>query len=147
MAVTAHWYGNVFDKAMNKEIDFEADDIHICLLDNTYVPDQAHEYFDDVVGDELPTAGGYTHEGEPLTVLGAAYNAGTGIFNIDATVDPVWAAATFTAAFAVIFDNTPAADADKPLISYIDFGGDVSVTAGTFTITLAGGGIAKVTVA
>lgn len=147
MAVTAYWYGNALSAAFNKEIDFAADAIHMCLVDDTYTPSQAHNYFNDVVGDELPDAeGGYTHEGKLLATLTSAYDDGTGIFKIDATVDPVWTAATFTARYAIIFDNTPGTDATKPLISYIDFGANVSVTAGTFTVTLHDDGIAKVTV-
>jgi hypothetical protein len=144
VAVTANWYGRGFLKVFNKEIDFDTDAIKIALLADTYTPSQSHDYFDDVVASELGATGGYTTGGKLLATLTPAYDDST-IFSLDATVDPVWTSATFTCKYAVIYDSTPGSDATNPLIAYINFGGNVSVTNGTFTITFAAGGICKVT--
>ena len=65
MAVTARWYGLGLKAALNKEVDFDSDTIKVALLDDGYTPSQAHDYFDDVVGDEV-SGDGYSHEGATL---------------------------------------------------------------------------------
>ena len=59
-------------------------------------------------------------------------------------VDPSWATATLTARYCVIYDSSPATDATRPLIAYLDFGTDVSSTAAAYTINLDANGIAFV---
>ncbi len=46
---------------------------------------------------------------------------------------------------AVLFCSTPLGSASDPLIAYIDFTTDQAVTAGTFQITWAAGGILALT--
>lgn len=60
-------YSQVIARALNKEIDFDADDIRMALVDSDYAIDlAAHDYWNDVVADELPTALGYTVNGAAL---------------------------------------------------------------------------------
>lgn len=59
-------------------------------------------------------------------------------------VDPSWGSSTITARYAVIYDASPATDATRPLIAYLDFGTDVSSTSAAFTITFDANGIAFV---
>lgn len=66
-------------------------------------------------------------------------NIGTGIFVMDAA-DPAWTSATFTARYLVFYVDTGTA-ATSALISLVDFGADVSVTAGTFTYVIPANGI------
>lgn len=61
---------------------------------------------------------------------------GTGVFVLDAA-DPSWENSTITGRRAVVYDDTPATDATKPLICAIDFGQDESSANGSFTIQLA----------
>ena len=61
--------------------------------------------------------------------------------------DVAWANSTITARYAVIYDATPAADADKKLLAYVDFGADKSSSSGTFQITWNASGIFTVTAA
>jgi hypothetical protein len=132
--------------AFNKEIDFAADAIYISLHTSTFAPNQDTMDYQNDLTNELGATGGYTTGGKLLATCAVAYDAGTNVFNIDATVDPTWTSATFTAHYAVVYDSTPGTAATNPLICYIDFGADVSVTNGTFTIQFAAGGIAKITV-
>ena len=77
---------------------------------------------------------GYTTGGNVLAGqnIGLASNTAT----FDAT-DISWTSATFTTAHAVIYDVTNT----NSLMHSIDFGGDQSVTAGTFTIVWNAAGI------
>lgn len=69
-------------------------------------------------------------------------NVGTGITVFDAA-DPSWAASTITARYAVFYESTGTASTSA-LISYMDFGADVSTTAGTLSITLDATGVFRV---
>jgi hypothetical protein len=145
MAVTAKFYGNAFVSAFNKEIDFNSDTIKVMLCSSAYTPDQdAHAYKSSVTSEVSGT--GYTAGGATLVTPTITYTAATNVFKLDAN-DVSWASATITARYAVIYDSTPATDATRPLIAYVDFGADVTATAGTFSITWDAAGIATVTVA
>ena len=116
---------------MNKVVDLEADTIKVSLYDNSHVFTATHT--DYTTTNELATAGNYTQGGASLAGK-AVTEAGTTKW--DAT-DLAWAAATFTAYHAVIWDST----AGNDLICSIDFGGAKQVTAGTFTIQWDAAGI------
>ena len=139
-------YGSVFAKAFNKEIDFDTDVIKVALLTSAYTPNQdTHDYFDDVASAEV-TGTGYTSGGATLGNKSVTYNAGTNEVVFDGD-DTVWASSTITARYAVVYDASPATNATRPLIGYVDFTSDQSSTNGNFTITWDATGIFKVTVA
>lgn len=143
---TANLYGLAFQSAFNKEIDFNSDTIKVMLLANTYAPAQdTHRYLSDVIANEV-TGTGYTAGGATLATPSMSYTAGTNVFALDGA-DVSWSSSTITAAYAVVYDDTPATNATKPLICYIDFAGDISSSGGTFSITWDAAGIATVTVA
>ena len=119
---------------MNKIVDMEGDSLIIILLDNSHSFTAADNVIGDVDANELPTAGGYVQKTEALA-NGAVTQAATTDFDAD---DSVWAAATFTAYHAVIYDDDVGTD---DLICSIDFGGAKTVTAGTFTIQWDAAGI------
>lgn len=145
MAVTAFLYGQFINKLANKEIDLDTDSIKVMLCTSTYTPNQdTHVYKSDVTNEVSGT--GYTATGQALASVTVGYTAGTNVFKFDAA-DTSWAASTITARYAVIYDASPASDATRPLIGYVDFGADVSSTAAAFTITWDAAGIFTVTVA
>jgi hypothetical protein len=139
-------YGQFLSQALNKEIDFDTDTIKVALLTNAYTPDQdAHNYYDDVVANEV-TGTGYTAGGNTLANKTNTYNSATNVIVLDAD-DVTWSSSTITARYAVIYDATPATNATKPLIGYVDFGSDQSSSNGNFTITWDATGIVRITVA
>lgn len=144
MAVTAFCYGLAAKSLANKEIDWDTDVIKVMLTTSTYVPNQDTHQYKSSVTNEI-TGTGYTAGGATLASVTATYTAATNILALDAA-DTAWTGATFTARYAVVYDSTPATDATRPLICWIDFGADQSVSAGTFTITWAAGGIVTITV-
>ena len=139
-------YGSFIAKALNKEIDLDTDTIKVALLTSAYTPNQdVHDYFDDVVANEV-TGTGYTAGGATLTGKTVSYDAPTNTITFDAD-DVTLASSTITARYAVVYDATPATNATRPLIGYVDFTSDQSSTNGNFTITWDATGIVKVTVA
>jgi hypothetical protein len=140
-------YGQFLSQALNKEIDWDTDTIKVALLTNAYTPNQdTHNYFDDVVTNEVSGATGYTSGGNTLANKTNTYNGGSNTIVLDAD-DTTWSSSTITARYAVIYDASPATNATRPLIGYVDFGSDQSSSNGNFTITWDATGIVRVTVA
>lgn len=145
MAVTSKWYGLAFDSAFKKKIDLSADTIKVMLVTSSYTFNQdTHDFKDDITNEITGT--GYTSGGATLTSPVLAYTAGTNTLALDGA-DVAWASATFTARGAVVYDATPGTDATRPVLVFVDFGADVSTTAGTLTLTWDSAGICSVTAA
>lgn len=144
MAITSKWYGKAKTKAFNKEIDWVDDDIKVMLCTDDYTPDQdTHEYKDDISGE---TSGeGYTTGGVSLTNKTLTYNADNNWVKFDAD-DAEWSNIEVLARYAVIYDNTPEGDANKPLLGYVDFGEELEISAETFRIKWSSYGIFRITV-
>lgn len=144
MAVTALLYGSFPAKLANKEIDWDTDTVKVALCTSTYSPNQdTHDYFNDVTNEVSGT--GYTAGGATLGSKTVNYTSGTNTQAFDAA-DTVWSTATITARYAIIYVST-GTSSTSPLIGYVDFGADVSSTAGDFTIQWAAGGVVTIAVA
>lgn len=142
MAVSAKLYTKFFSSAFNKELDLDSDTIKVMLCTSSYTPVQGtHQYKSSITNEVSGT--GYTAGGATL----GSVTVGTSglVFTFDAA-DTSWASSTITARYAVVYDSTPATDATRPLICYIDFGADVSSSGASFTITWDALGIFTVTV-
>ena len=139
MSVIAKIYGPFFLSLANKEIDLDSDTLKVMLCTSSYTPNQdTHRYKSDVTNEISGT--GYTAGGLALTSVTVSYDAPTNTFKLDAA-DPTWPTSTITARYAVFYDATPATDATRPLIAYVDFGADVTSSGGPFTDTLDANGI------
>lgn len=147
MAVTAKWYGNAFINVFDEEVDWLADTIKVMLVKNTYTPDQdAHDYLDDIsASTNETTATGYTAGGYTLASKTNTVDSANNLVKFDAA-DVTWTiTGTCTAAYAVIYDYTGGGtDATRPLLGYVDFGGDATATDGTFKITWDTDGILNI---
>jgi len=77
---------------------------------------------------EVDTTGGTNYSVKTLTRLGVA--SSTAVASVD-FADSTWSSATFTAAFAAIYND----DKSDKLCVVLDFGGDKTCTNGTFTIS------------
>ncbi len=126
---------------MKKTVDMVYDVIRVMLLNNTHAFNPDHTLKTDVNANEI-TGTGYTANGAALA--GKAVTADNvddeGVFDAN---DVSWAAASFSAYHAVIYDDTLTSPADM-LIASIDFGGIQTVTNGTFTIQFATEGIINI---
>ncbi|MFC9768676.1 hypothetical protein [Rhodococcus jostii] len=145
MAVTAKLYGLALKSVFDKEIDWNTDTLKVMLATSSYTPDQdTHQYKSSVTNEVSGT--GYTAGGATLASATTTYTTGTNTLVLDAA-DSSWTTSTITARYAIIYNSTPGTDATRPLIAYVDFGADVSTTAGTFTITWDAAGIVTLTAA
>ena len=150
MSVSAKWFGQAIMQAFGSgsagnapNIDYLSDTIKVLLCASSYTPDQDAHVFKASVTNEV-TGTGYTAGGATLANKTLAYTAGTNVIKFDAD-DVVWSNSTITARYAVIYDDTPATDATKPLLAYVDFGADVVSSSGSFTITWDAAGLMTVT--
>lgn len=135
MAVTAKWYGEAllgqYSSTAARRVDWDADTIKCALATSTYTPNQdTHNFFDDITNEVSGT--GYTAGGVALTTSAPAYDATSNTLRLDAS-DAQWTTASFTARYAIVYKDTGSA-ATSPLLGYVDFGGDETVSSGTFTI-------------
>ena len=120
-------YNRLKANLMNKEVDLEADTIKVALMASAHSFTATDNVWSEVSSNELSTGGGYTAGGKALASKAVTQGSST---KWDAD-DVAWTSATFTAAHAVIYDDTLTND---DLIGSIDFGGNQSVSNGTFTI-------------
>jgi len=148
VAVTAFVYPMFFTTTWNKEADIDTDTIKCGLSNTAYTYAATHKYFDatpfTTAWTELSTANGYTAGGVTLTSPTVTNGQTTSWTASNA----VWTAsgAGISATSAVVYDSTPASN--KPLISYVLFGGTVTAAAGaTLTIAWNASGIISVVVA
>lgn len=120
-----------------KVIDFSADVFKIILMDPGFTFNiDTHHLYGDVSGSELNTAYGYTVGGNTLGNVSVTED------DTDDRTEVTWDNTTWTASGgaigptpgAVIYDNTVGSPV-KPVIGYIDFGGDQ---------TQADGGVATI---
>ncbi|BDB59004.1 MULTISPECIES: hypothetical protein [Rhodococcus] len=143
MAVTAKLYGGFLQSLAAGEINLASDTLKAMLCTSAYTPNQdTHRYKSSVTGEVTGT--GYTAGGKSLTGVTVTYDAATNRLRLDSD-DPSWPDSTITCRYLVFYDATPASDATRPLIAYVDFGADVSTTAGTFTAAINAAGIATIT--
>ena len=142
---TGHMYSKLPLNAFNGNISPLGDvgtDIKCMLCTSDYVPNQDdHEDITDITNEVSGTnyvAGGASLENKEWETVGRVST-----FKASAVE---WTDSTVTARYAVVYDNTPAADADKKLLFYIDFETDKSTSDGLFRIAWATAGIFSFTV-
>jgi hypothetical protein len=124
-------------------IDFDTDTLKIMLMNTTEdglsdATRRAKDFRDDVTANEI-TGTNYTAGGATLASPTIASD-GTNGYKVTFT-NPTWATATFTAYGAWVYKALGGASSADPLIGYWTFGGAVTATAGTFTVTIPAGGL------
>lgn len=142
---SAKFYGKFYTSLLNKTIDIDTDVIKLQLHTDGYTPNQdTHQFKSDLTNEVVGT--GYTAGGAVVTGISVSYDAGSNVLSFDGA-DVSWPSSTITARWGVLYDSAPATDATRPLIGYVDFGGNISSTAATFAVVWAASGIGAITVA
>ena len=127
-----------------RRVDWTGDTIKVALATSSYTPDQdAHDFYDDLTN-EVANGSGYTTGGATLGSKSTSYDSASNETRLIAAASS-WTTASFTARYAVVYKDTGVAGT-SPLLGYVDFGGDETVSSGTFTITWdATSGVLKIT--
>lgn len=107
-----------------------SDTFYAMLVTSSYAPNKGtHQKRSDVTNEVVGT--GYTSGGSATT---CTPSSDTTNHRQDMTFSDVsWATSTITAAGAVIYKHRGGASSADNLVAYVDFGGNVSTVAGTFT--------------
>ena len=134
MAITQAMCTSFKEDLFQKEQDMDSDTIKIALYTSSASLDAATTAY--TTSGEVASGNGYTTGGETLT------NAVIGTSGTTAYVDfdnPEWTSASFTTAGALIYNDTTAGN---NAIAVLNFGGDFTVTSGTFRIVFPSPGAA-----
>lgn len=125
-------YNSCLNDMATGAIDFDTNAFKIILVTSSYTPNKdTHTKRSDVTNEITGT--GYTAGGSTTTVTVTNDTAND---RIDINFSDVsWSSATLTAAAAVIYKTTGTASTDN-LVAYLDFGGSVTSTNGTFTLDI-----------
>tara|TARA_Y100001938_G_C7988212_1_gene378042 strand:- start:45 stop:488 length:444 start_codon:yes stop_codon:yes gene_type:complete len=110
----------------------DTDDIRIALYTSSASLDASTDAY--TTSNEITNTSGsaYTAGGEQLTSVAVTENSTSGVFD---AADPEWTSATFTARGALIYNKTLYdSDNNRGAIAVLDFGGDFTVSGGTFKI-------------
>ncbi|MDE3073833.1 MAG: hypothetical protein KGJ86_00255 [Chloroflexota bacterium] len=113
---------------MQAGFNLGSDTIKIMLV-NGYAFNAAHAHRSDITNETTGT--GYSAGGAALSGLSVAASGTSAKFT---ATNPSWASSTISATGAVIYKSNGSAATDT-LICYLDFGGTITDTNGTFTVT------------
>jgi hypothetical protein len=120
------------DLALNN-VDLGADSFKVMLVTSSYTPNQTTHTRRSDVTNEVSGAG-YAAGGAAATLTVTKV---TDDNTVDVDVDDIdWAAASITARAAVLYKSRGGASSADELVSYIDFGGNVVSSGGTFRFHL-----------
>ena len=123
----------------NGSINLATDAVKMMLVGSAYTPNiDTHAKRSDVTNEVSGT--GYTAGGIALVNKTVTMNTTSdkGVFDAD---DVTLSNATITARGAVLYKSRGGASSADELISYLDFGGDITSTAGNFNIAFDANGI------
>ena len=133
MAITQAMCTSFKEDLFNKEQDLDTDTIKIALYTSSATLDASTTAY--TATNEV-TGTGYSAGGETLANSTVATSGTTAYVDFD---NPEWTSASFTTAGALIYNDTLAG---KNAIAVLNFGGDFTVTAGTFRIVFPAPGAA-----
>ena len=113
--------------------DLDSDTIKIALFTSSASLGASTTAYASSGINEVANGNGYTTGGNALASKAVTEDSTSGVFD---AADPEWTSATFTARGALIYNKTlgDASSNARGAIAVLDFGGDFSVSGGTFKI-------------
>jgi hypothetical protein len=126
-------FNSALNDAFNGNIDFGSDTFKVMLVTSSYTPNKdTHTKRSDVTN-EVGNSGTYAAGGATATV---SVTNDTANDRQDVSLGGAsFTSATITAAAAVYYKSRGGAASADELVAYIDFGGNVTSTAGTWALT------------
>ncbi len=138
MAITQAMCTSFKSEILDEQHDLVADTIKIALYTSSASLDASTTAF--TTSNEI-SGTGYSSGGVELTSRTVSTSSTTAFFDAD---DPTWTSASFTARGALIYNSSNSNKA----IAVLNFGGDFTVSSGTFRIVFpAAGANAIITIA
>jgi hypothetical protein len=134
MAIAQAMCTSFKEDLFQKEQDLDSDTIKIALYTSSASLGAATTAY--TTSGEVASGNGYTTGGETLTNPVIGTSGTTAYVDFD---NPEWTSASFTTAGALIYNDTTAGD---NAIAVLNFGGDFTVTSGTFRIVFPSPGAA-----
>ena len=134
MAIAQAMCTSFKEDLFQKEQDLDTDSIKIALYTDAASLGAGTTAY--TTSGEVASGGGYTTGGVVLANPVIGTSGTTAYVDFD---NPEWTSATFTTAGALIYNDTTAGDNS---IAVLNFGGDFTVTAGTFRIVFPSPGAA-----
>ena len=134
MAIAQAMCTSFKEDLFQKEQDLDSDTIRIALYTSSASLGAGTTAY--TTSGEVASGNGYTTGGETLTNPVIGTSGTTAYVDFD---NPEWTSASFTTAGALIYNDTTAGD---NAIAVLNFGGDFTVTSGTFRIVFPSPGAA-----
>lgn len=127
-------YNSSLEDLARGAIDYDTDTFYMMLVTSSYVPNKdTHTKRSDVTNEA--SGSGYSAGGQASAVT---ITKDTGNDRVDVGFATVtWATASVTAAGAVIYKRRGGASSADELVAFLDFGGNVTSTAGDFVVTVS----------
>ena len=126
-------YNSCLDDTVRGSIDFDTDTFKMMLVSSTYTAAKTHAKRSDITNEVSGT--GYTAGGNAAAVTVTKDNSNNRE-DISFTITS-WTTATITARAGVIYKSRGGLSSADELVGYVDFGSDVTSTAGTFAVTIS----------
>ena len=144
MAITQAMATSFKLEILDEVHDLVADTLKIALFTSSATINAttaAYSTTNEVANGNGYATGGVTLANKAVGTAGTSTSGGTAFFDAD---DPTWTSASFTARGALIYNNS----ASNKAIAVLNFGGDFTVSSGTFRIVFpAAGANAIITIA
>lgn len=126
-------YNSFYRDCFVGNINCASDTFKCLLVTSSYSASKAHDRRDDVTNEATGT--GYTAGGNSATCTVAAVDNTNNDVEITFNITS-WTSSTITARGAVIYKSRGGASSSDELVCFLDFGVDISSSAGTFAVTL-----------
>jgi len=124
-------YDSFFYDVEVGNVDVDGDTFKLMLVTSSYTPSKAHGKRSDITNEVSGT--GYSAGGKVVTLTPSL---DTSNHRVDVTIGSVnWTSSTITARYGIIYKSRGGAASADELVCALDFGGDVTDTNGTFTVT------------
>lgn len=127
-------YDSFLDDVFRANIDVDSDTFYVMLVGSGYTPNKGtHLKRSDVTSEVTGT--GYTAGGQACA-LAVTKDATNHRVDVGVTVTG-WPTSTISAVAAVVYKHRGGSASADELVCWLDFGGTITSTAGTFSVTVS----------
>jgi hypothetical protein len=125
-------YTSLFRDCFTGAVDLDSDTFYGMLVTSGYTANKDHDKRDDITNEVSGT--GYAAGGHAVTITSVTLDTTNDRVDVAVSV-PDWTGATISAAGMVVYKHRGGAASADELAAFYDFGGTVTSTNGTFSVT------------